>query len=94
MGQEIEVLSIWYKNTGSVDSDTYVLELNHGHDTAFDFSSDEDRIDVTKCDTNTDYMQSVTLNGKDVTLDLNDINGVTVLLASLTSIPETGSFVV
>ncbi len=79
---------------GGAGSDTFVFAPNNGNDTILDFTPGKDRIDLTEFDLDPDYSYSLTLDDDGVTLDLNNVDGGTVLLAELTTTPDNDSFIV
>ena len=79
---------------GGPGDDVFVFGPGDGSDTVTDFSGGTDRIDLTAFDI--ESIDAFTMMAVDdgVTLDLAEIDGGTVLLASLTSLPDAGDFLV
>ena len=75
-------------------ADVFVFGPRDGADTVTDFSSGTDKIDLMAFDI--ESVEDVTMTAGDdgVTLDLADIDGGTVLLADLTTVPDAGDFLV
>ena len=65
-----------------------------GADTVTDFSSGLDNVDLTAFDIESVDDVSMTTVDDGVTLDLADIDGGSILLAGLTTLPEAGDFLV
>ena len=63
-------------------------------DTVTDFSRGTDKVDLTAF--GIESVEDVTMTSGDdgVTIDLTDVDGGTILLADLTTLPEAGDFVV
>ena len=75
-------------------NDVFVFGPGDGADTATDFSSGTDKIDLTAFDIEGIDAFSMTFGDDGVTLDLAEIDGGTVLLAGLTALPDAGDFLV
>ena len=63
-------------------------------DTVTDFSSRTDKIDLMAFDIEGIDDVDMTTGDDGVTVDLGDIDGGTILLADLTTLPDAGDFVV
>ena len=63
-------------------------------DTVTDFSAETDKLDLTAFAI--ENIDDVTMTSGDdgVTVDLSDIDGGTILLADLTTLPDAGDFLV
>ena len=79
---------------GGPGADVFVFGPGDGADTVTDFSSGTDRIDLTEFEIESVDDVTMTTGDDGVTVDLTDIDGGTVLLADLTTLPDTGDFVV
>ena len=78
---------------GGPGADTLVFASDNGQDTIIDFDPDEDRIDLTDFNLGNNYRPAMTIGDDGVTLDLSDIGGGNVLLAELTTAPESDVFI-
>ena len=63
-------------------------------DTVTDFSSGTDKVDLAAFDIESIDELSMTAGDDGVTIDLGDIDGGTILLADLTTLPDAGDFLV
>ena len=72
----------------------FVFGPGDGADTVTDFSSGTDRIDLAAFDIESVDVLTMTTTDDGVTLDLTDIDGGTILLADLTTLPDAGDFLV
>ena len=63
-------------------------------DTVTDFSSRTDKIDLMAFDIEGIEDVAMTTGDDGVTVDLTDIDGGTILLAGLTTLPDAGDFLV
>ena len=79
---------------GGPGDDVFVFGPGDGADTVTDFSSGTDRIDLTAFDIESIEAFAMTAGDDGVTLDLTGIDGGTVLLADLTTLPDAGDFLV
>ena len=79
--------------TGGAGSDVFVFAPGHGSDTVMDFTNG-DRLDLTAFG-DLDNFDDVrmTVGNAGVTIDLTGVNGGTVLLAGLDSLPDSDSFI-
>ena len=65
-----------------------------GADTVTDFSAGTDKVDLTSFEIESVEEIAMATGDDGVTVDLTDIDGGTILLADLTTLPEAGDFVV
>ena len=79
---------------GGPGADVFVFGPGHGEDTVTDFSSGTDKVDLTAFEI--ERVEDITMTSGDdgVTVDLTDVDGGTLLLADLTTLPEAGDFLV
>ena len=63
-------------------------------DTVTDFSAGTDKVDLTAFEIEGVDELAMTTTDDGVTVDLGDIDGGTLLLADLTTLPEAGDFLV
>ena len=80
--------------SGGTGNDVFVFGPGDGADTVTDFSSGTDKIDLTAFDIESVEDVAMTTGDDGVTIDLAVIDGGTVLLADLTTLPDAGDFVV
>ena len=79
---------------GGTGADVFVFGPGDGADTVTDFSSGTDKIDLTVFDIESVDDVDMTTGDNGVTVDLTDIDGGTILLAGLTTLPDAGDFLV
>ena len=79
---------------GGPGADVFVFGPGDGADTVTDFSNGTDRIDLTAFDIESIEAFTMTAGDDGVTLDLTGIDGGTILLADLTTLPDAGDFLV
>ena len=79
---------------GGPGADVFVFGPGDGADTVTDFSSGTDKVDLTAFDIESVDDVSMTVGDEGVTLDLGDIDGGTILLVGLTTLPDAGDFLV
>ena len=81
---------------GGPGNDVFVFGPGDGDgaDTVTDFSSGTDKIDLMAFDIEGIEDVDMTTGDDGVTVDLGDIDGGTILLADLTTLPEAGDFLV
>ena len=79
---------------GGPGADVFVFGPGDGADTVTDFSSGTDRIDLTAFDIESIEAVDMTTGDEVVTVDLSAIDGGTILLAGLTTVPDAGDFLV
>ena len=79
---------------GGPGNDVFVFGPGDQTDTVTDFSSGTDKIDLMAFDIEGIEDVDMTTGDDGVTVDLTDIDGGTILLADLTTLPEAGDFVV
>ena len=72
----------------------FVFGPADGADTVTDFSAGTDKVDLTAFEIESIDALDMTTGDDGVTVDLGDIDGGTVLLADLTTLPDTGDFLV
>ena len=81
---------------GGTGADVFVFGPGDGADTVTDFSGGTDKVDLTAFEI--ESVEDVTMTAGDddegVTVDLSAIDGGTVLLAGLTTLPDAGDFLV
>ena len=79
---------------GGWGADTFVFGPGDGTDTVTDFISGTDKLDLTAFDI--ESVEEIAMNTTDdgVTIDLSDIDGGSILLAGLTTLPEAGDLLV
>ena len=79
---------------GGAGADVFVFGPRDGVDTVTDFSSGTDKVDLTAFEI--ESVEDVTMMSGDdgVTIDLDDIDGGSILLVDLTTLPEAGDFLV
>ena len=79
---------------GGAGADVFVFGPGDGVDTVTDFSSGTDKVDLTAFEI--ESVEDVTMMSGDdgVTIDLDDIDGGSILLVDLTTLPEAGDFLV
>ena len=63
-------------------------------DTVTDFSTGTDKVDLTAFEIESIEEIAMATGDDGVTVDLTDIDGGTILLADLTTLPEAGDFLV
>ena len=75
-------------------NDVFVFGPGDGADTVTDFSGGTDKVDLTAFDI--ESVEEIAMNTTDdgVTIDLSDIDGGSILLAGLTTLPDAGDFLV
>ena len=79
---------------GGHGNDVFVFGPGEGADTVTDFSGGTDKIDLMAFDIESIDALTMTAGDDGVTLDLAEVDGGTVLLADLTTLPDAGDFVV
>ena len=79
---------------GGPGNDVFVFGPGDGADTVTDFSGGTDKIDLTAFDIESIEAVDMTTGDEGVTVDLSAIDGGTILLAGLTTVPEAGDFLV
>ena len=79
---------------GGPGADVFVFGPGEGADTVTDFSGGTDRIDLMAFDIESIDALTMTTGDDGVTLDLTEVDGGTVLLAGLTTLPDAGDFLV
>ena len=79
---------------GGTGADVFVFGPGDQTDTVTDFSSGTDKIDLMAFDIEGIEDVDMTTGDDGVTVDLGDIDGGTILLADLTTVPDGGDFVV
>ena len=79
---------------GGPGKDVFVFGPGDGVDTVTDFSSGTDKVDLTAFEI--ESVDEIVMDTGDdgVTVDLTDIDGGTILLAGLTTVPDAGDFLV
>lgn len=79
---------------GGPGADTFVFAPGGGDDVVADFAADTDRLDLTAF--GLDDINDLTMTSGDdgVTIDLTDMDGGTILLADVTTLPDVGDFLV
>lgn len=79
---------------GGPGADTFVFAPGHGADTVEDFATGMDRIDLAAFDLDENFRLDFVFQDDGVLLDLTDVDGGTILLAGLDSLPDYGDFIV
>ena len=79
---------------GGPGADVFVFGPGDGADTVTDFSSGTDKVDLTAFEIESVEDVVMTAGDDGVTIDLTDVDGGTVLLADLPTLPEAGDFLV
>ena len=79
---------------GGPGKDSFVFERDNDNDAILDFSLGDDHIDLTAFETDEDYRPTLTQQTEGVLLDLNEIDGGTVLLVDLMILPGPDDFIV
>ena len=79
---------------GGPGADTFVFAPGHGTDTIVDFVTGVDSIDLSALSLDENFQLDFILQDDGVLLDLADVDGGTVLLAGLDSLPDYGDFIV
>ena len=79
---------------GGPGNDVFVFGPGEGADTVTDFSSGTDKVDLTAFEIESVEDVTMTTGNDGVTVDLGDIDGGTILLADLTTVPDAGDFLV
>ena len=79
---------------GGPGNDVFVFGPGDQTDTVTDFSSGTDKVDLTAFEIEGIEDVAMTTGDDGVTVDLGDIDGGTILLADLTTLPEAGDFLV
>ena len=77
---------------GGPGNDVFVFGPGDGADTVTDFSAGADKVDLTAFGIESVKDITMTTGDDGVTVDLGDIDGGTILLAGLTTLPDTGEF--
>ena len=72
----------------------FVFGPGDGADTVTDFSSGTDKLDLTAFDIESIEDVDMTTGDEGVTVDLSAIDGGSLLLAGLTTLPDAGDFLV
>ena len=72
----------------------FVFGPGDGADTVTDFSSGTDKVDLTAFEIESVENLDMATGDEGVTVDLGDIDGGTILLAGLTTLPDAGDFLV
>ena len=79
---------------GGHGNDVFVFGPGDGADTVTDFSSGTDKVDLTDFEIESVEDLDMAADDDGVTIDLGDIDGGTILLADLTTLPDAGDFLV
>ena len=79
---------------GGPGNDVFVFGPGDGADTVTDFSAGTDKVDLTAFEIEGVDELAMTTTDDGVTVDLGDIDGGTLLLADLTTLPDAGDFLV
>ena len=79
---------------GGPGADTFVFAPGHGADTIVDFDTGVDSIDLSAFSLDENFQFDFITQDNGVVLDLADVQGGTVLLAALDSLPDYGDFIV
>ena len=79
---------------GGPGNDVFVFGPGDGADTVTDFSSETDKVDLTAFEIESIEAVTMTTGDDGVTVDLGDIDGGSILLAGLTTVPDAGDFLV
>ena len=79
---------------GGPGADVFVFGPGDGADTVTDFSGGADKIDLTVFDIENIEDVVLTTGDDGVTVDLSGIDGGSILLAGLTTLPDAGDFLV
>ena len=79
---------------GGPGNDVFVFGPSDGADTVTDFSSGTDKVDLTAFEIESIDDVDMTTGDDGVTVELSGIDGGSILLADLTTLPEAGDFVV
>ena len=79
---------------GGPGNDVFVFGPGDQTDTVTDFSSGTDKLDLTAFEIESVEDLDMTTGDDGVTVDLTDVDGGTLLLADLTTLPEAGDFLV
>ena len=79
---------------GGPGADVFVFGPGDGADTVTDFSSGTDKVDLTAFEIESVEDVSMMSGDDGVTIDLTDVDGGTILLADLTTLPDAGDFLV
>ena len=72
----------------------FVFGPGDGADTVTDFSGGTDKVDLTAFDIESVENLDMATGDDGVTVDLGDIDGGSILLADLTTLPDAGDFLV
>ena len=79
---------------GGPGKDVFVFGPGEGADTVTDFSSGTDKVDLTAFDIESVEDLDMATGDEGVTIDLDDIDGGSILLADITTLPAAGDFLV
>ena len=79
---------------GGPGDDVFVFGPGDGADTVTDFSSGTDKVDLTAFEIESVEDVAMTTGDDGVTIDLVDIDGGSILLADITTLPDGGDFLV
>ena len=79
---------------GGPGADVFVFGPGDGADTVTDFSSGTDKVDLTAFEIESVEDLDMATGDEGVTIDLDDIDGGSILLADITTLPAAGDFLV
>ena len=79
---------------GGPGADVFVFGPGDGADTVTDFSSGTDKLDLTAFEIESVEDLDMAAGDDGVRIDLTDIDGGSILLADLTTLPDAGDFLV
>ena len=79
---------------GGPGGDVFVFGPGDGADTVTDFASGTDKVDLTAFEVESVDDVSMATGDDGVTIDLTDIDGGSILLADITTLPAAGDFLV
>ena len=79
---------------GGPGADVFVFGPGDQTDTVTDFSAGTDKVDLTAFEIESVEEIAMATGDDGVTVDLTDIDGGSILLAGLTTLPEAGDFLV
>ena len=78
--------------SGGPGNDVFVFGPGDGADTMTDFSAGTDKVDLTAFEVESVDDVSMAAGDDGVTVDLTDVDGGSILLADLTTLPDAGDF--